>query len=228
MKLTQFAAVILGISAALSASTINVSTGGNASAWSVLAGAGGSGTPFDTGSGNSITSNTTITGTTLPGANIASWNGFGQATLNFSLPSDAISVSLAISNLGADDRMVMRLNGINVADRFVFGGGGAGMFDFGAGDVPYTFTGNTSFLINSGFVIGGVNQLVIYFNNTGSSDRSAPTHGFVNNTDGVDWSETGTVTFSESSPVPEPASWTMLGLGAGLLAVGKLRSGGRL
>jgi hypothetical protein len=222
MKLNQIVAVMLWMSVAAAAATIDVGTANNASAWTVSAGNGGSGTPFQTPSGHSITSNTTITGTPLPGANLALWDGFGFATLHFTLPSDAMNIALSLSSLGADDRIVIRLNGTNVADRFVFGGGGAGVFDFGSGDVPYTFSGNTSFNINSGFVIGGMNTLIIYFNNTGSADRSAPTRGFVNSTDGVDWSEVGTVTYTQPTPTPEPKGWTMLALGGGLLSLGRL------
>jgi hypothetical protein len=227
MKLMQnvMTAVLLCIvtSALASATSVYVGTNNNAAAWSAFAGAGGSGTPFQTPSGLSITSNTTITGTPLPGASLAQWDGFWFATLHFSLPADAMNPMLSITSLGSDDRMVIRLNGNDIADNLVAGGGGPGVFDFGSGDQPYNFSGNTNFVVSSGLIIGGVNTLAVYVNNTGSRDPSAVTRGFVNQTDGTDASFSATVGFTERSAVPEPETWSTLALGIGLVGASQMR-----
>lgn len=217
----------LAVAPAASATTIDFSTltGG----WTVTGAGATDVTPDVLGPGGAIsfTSNGRDTGTFVPGASLAAFDGFWTASFSFFLPLDATDLSASFSNLRADDRVVLLLNGDQIGD------GGLGIpvsgpivgkmeLTDGSGDLPYTFEGTDAAGSCSGatcsgaFIFGGVNTFEAIINNTGSG-VTGTTHTFLGTGDGATFSVQGEVTFA--TPVPEPASIMLLG--TGLLVAGR-------
>jgi hypothetical protein len=123
-------------------------------------------------SGNviSITSNGNSTGTFASGGSMANFDGFWTATYKFSLPADASNVSLTFSNLFADDRVVLELNGKPIAATGLYvPGKGSMVLSAGASAVPYSFNSYPLYgTVTSGFNAGGQNTLTAIINNTGT------------------------------------------------------------
>ena len=134
----------------------------NAANWLVTVGGGGSGTPYSMDivagwpTSICISSSGTRDGQWVPGASNATFNGFWAAKETFNIPAGATNVSLNFSNLGADDRCVLELNGIILGDYFMNAHPGPGVMSFttAAVDVPYNFTFVTDGQVTSGFRSG--------------------------------------------------------------------------
>jgi len=168
----------------------------------------------------SITSNGNRTGTFVPAASLADFNGFWYADCTFTLPSNAADITLSFSRLLADDRIVLQLNGTDIGDYLLSTGGvgGPGVMSFPPGppDVPFTFTDQASATITSGFVVGAVNDLRLIINNTGTASPSAPTKTFQGSGDFTYAQLSGTVTYS----VPEPGGLSIVAF-AGMAAMAR-------
>jgi len=76
-------------------------------------------------------------------------------------------------------------------------------------DTPYTFTGQTSGTVTSGFA-AGVNDLRLVVNNTGVANLNATTVTFQSSSDAVNAGVLGNIVYSE--PAPEPAGVALIAL----------------
>jgi len=165
----------------------------------------------------SITSNSLRTGTFGPGGSLAQFTGAWYSDFLFTLPADATNVSLNFTNLVGDDRVVLQLNGTSIGDWFLNGnivnpslaGPGAMRFSGQTSDTPYTFTGQTSGTVTSGFA-AGVNDLRLVVNNTGVANLNATTVTFQNSSDAANAGVLGNIVYSE--PTPEPAGVALIAL----------------
>jgi len=170
------------------------------------------------GSGISVTSNTFQTGTFVSGSSAANFDGFWTASLSFFLPANATNVVLNFSNLQADDRSVLDLNGTEI--------GSAGIFGPGIGQMVFTDGGplvdNVSFggipssgSANSGFSLGASNTLLAIVNDTGTGIG-----GPINDSHSFEtiFALDGTVTYDlPTSGVPEPSSGLLTLIAGSLL-----------
>src|SRR4051794_35495149 len=102
------------IGSGLRAATLDFSTSTPAN-WSITAGGAVNATPYPFGGEISVTTTGTGVGTFVPGGSFSNFDGFWLAQYVFSLPSDAASISLTFSNLTADDRVLLTLNGTPLA-----------------------------------------------------------------------------------------------------------------
>jgi hypothetical protein len=201
---------------------INFDTGLNSN-WKVSGAGAIAATPFYQNQPLlSITSNTFQSGTFVTGGTLANFTGLWDADFQFALPSNASNVSLNFSNLTADDRVVMQLNGNNIGDFFLNGVPtnpplvGQGIMQFPSGLSVYTFTGQTSGTVTSGF-LSGLNDIRLVVNNTNTANLFAPAITFGAAGDGTNAGVLGTVNFT-TQVVPEPASLSVLAFGfAGLM-----------
>jgi hypothetical protein len=211
---------------ATSGGTVDVSTGAGTN-WTVSGGGAVNATPDLTGSSLTLTSNGLASGTPVTGFNNAAFDGFWVADNSFTIPAGATNPSLSFSNLFADDRAVLFLNGTQIAN---FGGDGPGtglmVLTDGSPNSSFTFINNTSGTSSTGFNIGGTNTLEAIVNNTtgGINANAAPLAG----TNGTDFGLVGTVSFSPAAvpataiPVP-PALWMGLGTLVGIFGIARIR-----
>jgi hypothetical protein len=156
-----------------------------------------------------ISSSCNSAGTWAGGGSLAGFDGFWTAQLTFTIPSGATGVSLIYPNFNADDRAVLELNGTTFASGPATGTGEMVLTDGGPNN-PYTFLGNTSGTINSGFNIGGLNTIEVIINNTGNGIQGPPQN--VSGGDFTYFSFTGAVSYTAGTSTPEPGS---MGLAAG-------------
>lgn len=190
----------------------------NATNWSTTVGGGGGGTPFLSFSNTlSVTSNLTASGSWLPGASSGTFNGFWYADETFTIPVNATNVGLNFSNLFADDRAVLELNGVILGDYF-WAGTGLGVMSFlpGPPDVPYTFSGVTQGQVTNGFN-AGVNTLRLIVNNcpetNGFAFLETPTIPITGG-DKTFVRLDATLTYTAPDAVPEPSTFVLVGVGA--------------
>lgn len=206
--------------------TVNLGTSGNAANWRVTGAGATAVVPFQTSANHageiSLTSNALKGGTFVTGGSLASFNGFWYADIPFSLPANAVNVSLSFDSFYGNDRAVLQLNGVNIGNMDHLDATGNGVMSFPPGppDVPFTITGVTSGTATSGFILGGSNTLRMIINNTGVTSISAPTATFASTGDATDAFVNATVTYD----VPEPGMvGTALVGGMGALACGRRR-----
>ena len=86
----------------------------NLTNWTASAGGAVDARPYQHNTDITVTSTGYASGVFLPGGNWTLFDGFWTAAYRFYLPADAINVSLTYSNLFADDRTVLELNGVPI------------------------------------------------------------------------------------------------------------------
>jgi hypothetical protein len=174
--------------------------------WTASGGGAVDVTPYQYGTEISVTSTAFSNGTFLPGGSLAQFDGFWTATCAFFLPYGATNISLVYSNLTADDRGVLMLNGVAIGatGTQTTSGGTPGYMVFTDGgplesyyfsDPDATVSGSAT----SGFIVGGTNVLQAIVNNTrdgvaGTALRTLTT------TDGTTFRVKGAVSYSLSPP----------------------------
>jgi hypothetical protein len=187
---------------------------GTATANWVVTGAGASGVaPYKVSDGITITDTRNRNGTFVTGGSLASFTGYWFGEFDFTLPSDATSISLTYSNLYVDDRVVVELNGTDIGSWYLNPTTSSGVMEFspGTGDVPYTFTNGATYgsgSATSGFIVGGLNTLKLILNNTDDVNPMTPTRTFQDDAAVTYVQLDGSVTF-----LPEPATLSLLALG---------------
>jgi len=214
-------AIALGASVVGAAGSVRAATSQNistaaTSGWTVSGGGAVGATPFSSGpDALSVTSDGTAQGTPVTGLSLASFDGYWVADYSFVLPPDATNPSLAISNFFADDRSILTLNGVVIANTGVNGPGAGSMVESdGSAPVAFTFTNTSSDTVASDFVLGGVNSLEVVVNNTGGG--IAADLADLGPSNGTNFGLNAALSY-DSASVPLPASFgsglvTMLGV----------------
>jgi hypothetical protein len=180
------------------------------SAWTVSGGGAVAAPAFYLASPEvSITSNAEESGQFAAGGSLAQFTGAWNADYLFTLPANASDISLSFTNLLADDRVVLQLNGTDIGDYFLDGsfsnppltGPGEMRVLSQSSDQPYTFTGTTSGTITTGFILGETNDIRLAVDNTNTATLDASTGVFQNAADATDAGVLGIVSYT----VPDPA-----------------------
>ena len=199
--------VLISLSDSAAGATITLGTTANAANW-LITGGGATAVPaFQTSANHageiSPTSTALSSGSFLSGGSLAAFNGFWFADRTFTLPGNALGISLNFNGLYGNDRVVLELNGTIIGNADHLGATGAGVMSFPSGppDAAFTFTGTTSGTVTTGFLTG-VNTLRLIVNNTGVTPISAPTATFANAGDATDAFLNATVIYA----VPEPSA----------------------
>jgi hypothetical protein len=174
---------------------------------------------FFDASGAVTTPTPTITNYTFPySLQDADWYGHDLSVwiLTTTVTASASSV-LTVNDLGADDRVVVLINGVSTgigAGIWNYGNGSGSMvFTPGGSSTPFTFQENGGFSpVSVGGFVDGANTITIVMNNTfnGINDCDPPAAVCGGNPAWVAFS--GSLSTSASA-VPEPSTWAMLGLG---------------
>jgi hypothetical protein len=217
------ASIIIGLVFAilcspLHATSIDISTG--AADWTVSIPSAGvsNATPFAGLGGICLTSNCEYSGSWVPGASNATFDGFWVANLTFTIPAGATGVSLSWSSLSADDRAVISLNGTSFASLGIYGpGSGSMVFVDGGANDPYTFLQNVTGNVTSGFNIGGTNTIEAIVNNTRDGIYGAPVNLWGGGGDVTVFGMVGTISYSTDGSVPEPGSMGLIAAGLALV-----------
>lgn len=219
-------APLFGLVSAAQANVIDIGTA-NAANWTVTAD-GSTFAAFQLGQAVTVTSTGNALGTSP--IDLAKFDGVWLATLTFALPSDAINVALNTTTLLADDKLVVSLNGVDIGNALVTGITGAGTFFRNGASEPIVYSANQALSVSSGFVLGGTNTLIVFVNNTDTTDPNAPPSNFAFSTADTAFDLAGAVTYREAvqTGVPEPQSIRWFGLGGVILASARrLRNGRR-
>ncbi len=163
-------------------------------------------------------------GAFIPGTSQSQFQGYWRADFTFTLPADAVNISLSFANVALADRGTLSLNGNLLVGTGIDAGSlgnhvlGLMVFTEGGPSQAYSFSGgdyHLSGLVTSGFNVGGVNTFEAIINNTFSGIQ-APLRGLYQS-DTTYFGMAGTLSYS----VPEPAAGTLL-LGGGLALLGAL------
>ncbi len=159
----------------------------------------------------SVTSTGDNSGTFLQGGSIANFTGFWIADYTFVLPQNATSVTFSYDSFFADDRAVLYLNGQIITATGIYADQGGGEMVFTDGGDPQSYSSFTSAIsgtTSSGFNIGGENTIEAIVNNTGQGIFGPDKN--ISQGDNSLLSLSGTISYS---PVPEPSSAAMFGIG---------------
>jgi hypothetical protein len=213
-------------------SPITITTVGDSNSWTVRWNDGSqtfTGPGFQVfGHDISLTSTSFAGGATVGGGSTANWNGVWFAWMTFDLPANALSPILSIFEFWSDDRSVIYLNGVPIADRLVDTGAphiaGLGrIYDqlTGSGYSEHNFANTVPVSVSGDlFVLGGANTLLVITNNTGVLSLTEPARTFQHATDDrTSFRLSGSVTYLElQEEIPEPSTW--ISFGSGLIALG--------
>jgi hypothetical protein len=221
LGLVLWAAMLFGLNT-VHATVLDIGTGVSPN-WTVSAGGASDVQPYFIDGGErdlALTSDGFSSGTPVKGLNLSTFDGYWTANLSFFLPSNAINPVLTYSNLSADDRVVLELNGVPIGNAGKPNGGlGFMTLSDGGPNIPYQFSGDlTSGSAAAGFIPSAPNLLEAIINNTDAGINGAPRD--ISTSDGTGFRLHGTLTYSA---VPEPASLSVFL--AGLLAVLPRRRG---
>lgn len=183
--------------------------------WTVTAGGAIDATPYPFGTELSISSTGTGVGDFVQGGSWSAFDGFWTAQFSFYLPANASNVSLEFSDLYADDRAVLTLNGTTIGSAGIPYQGNATDGDMVLSDggslIPYSFegaSGTVSGSVSSGFVLGGMNTLLGIVNNTGTGVYGPPLPIYEGTSnDGTHFGLSGSISYTE---VPEPEAHILI------------------
>jgi hypothetical protein len=174
--------------------------------WTTSGGGAVDVTPYQYGTDISVTSTAFSNGTFLLGGSLAQFDGFWTAKCAFFLPYGATKISLVYSNLTADDRAVLMLNGaaIGATGTQTTSGGTQGYMVFTDGGPleSYYFSGpdaTVSGSATSGFIVGDANVLQAIVNNT-RDGVAGTTLRTLTTTDGTTFRVKGAVSYSLTPP----------------------------
>jgi hypothetical protein len=154
-------------------------------------------------------------------ANIPSFYGVAYLYHTFELPSDATDIKLDFSAIAADDRVVLDINGNEVAiSAFALPAHSSvpgRMMDGNQNYFSKQFDGNgwEGFNLNNPnlFNVGGTNVLRFWVNNTFSTDPNAPAKALSSQAGDLAWTNfRGTLSYNVPDTKPVPESSTTLGL----------------
>jgi hypothetical protein len=178
-----------------------------------------------------LSSNGLSSGTPVPGASTADFDGLAIYSTTFFLPNTA-SAKLVYRDIGADDRFVVELNGhiLGASGLFAYIAPQSGNFVFshGGAPTPVTYQGSYPFDglfggnygrlngTDSSFLnIGGTNTLSVLVNSTfhGIYDYSTLNGLYSGDFKDNGFSASSIKVFYGVNGVPEPAAWEMLLLG---------------
>jgi len=195
------------------ADVITLGTAENSSRWLVTGGGAIDAPSFQTNVNRSgaisITSNAFRTGSFADGGGLNAFNGFWSAKTEFFIPGNASQIVLNFSDFYANDRGLLRLNGVEIGNVDHLGATGNGVFKRSQSgvDEPFTITGLKDGSVAAGFLLGEINVLEILVNNTGEIAISAPTRTFGSDIDATTAFLNASVTFTA---VPEPTAGILL------------------
>ena len=211
LALVVWAAILFGLNT-VDATVLDIGTGVSPN-WTVSAGGAADVQPYFIDGGErdlALTSDGFSTGTPVKGLNLSTFDGYWTANLPFFLPANAINPVLTYSNLSADDRVVLELNGVPIGNAGKPNGGlGFMTLTDGGLNIPYQFTGDlTSGSATAGFIPGEPNLLEAIVNNTDAGIDGAPRD--ISPSDGTGLRLHGTLSYSV---VPEPASLSVFLVG---------------
>ena len=197
--------------------SINIGTALNAGSWTIDSD-GFTFPAFQNGNAITVTSTGNRLGTTP--LNLSTWDGVWKATLTFALPSNATNVALNTTGIAPDDKLILALNGADFADHLVFDGSGPGTFFRNGASEGVIYTSSQAVSLTSGFILGGLNTLVAYINNTDSAAPNAPPSNFQFDAAATALTLVGTVTFDvPASGAPEPGVLLLTAAGLGALVL---------
>lgn len=219
MKLSLIIGCFLLIPALRSNGTLVDLGTANAGNW-LITGAGATAAPAKQVTGTSeisLTDDSLRGGNFITGGSSAAFTGLWYADRHFFIPSNATGISLTFSLLRGDDRLVLQLNGVVLADYFLNATDpnsprtGVGVMEIppSTSDTPFTFTGVTAGTITSGLLTGADNDLRIVVNNTHSSVLTSPTITYNGPGEGTWASLNASVSY-----VPEPGAIGVIAAGA--------------
>jgi hypothetical protein len=166
----------------------------------------------------SMTSTGTDPGTWVQGASQPPFDGFWVADFGFTLPANAMNISLTFTNFTCDDRATLTLNGTpfssTATEAATPGQTYTGFMTFtdGGANQPWTFTGQDGYVagtVTTGFNAGGFNLLEAVVNNTFQG-----LNGTIRGLSGGDLTYFG-MHATLSYDVPEPSGLALLALGIG-------------
>ena len=145
---------------------------------------------------------------------------FFQTTQTFTLGSIG-NAKLNIVSLAADDLIVVSVNGTRIVGAGIFGPGNGNVYFAAAGpSTPYTFAYNNG-AVNASFMapfVVGTNTVTFTVNNNNSGINTG--NGGLTGGPG-NYAVVGSVTAN----VPEPAAWSLMIVGFGLVGAAARRRG---
>jgi hypothetical protein len=162
-----------------------------------------------------MTSNGAGSGTWVQGASQPPFDGFWVADFAFTLPGNAMNISLSFTNFTCDDRAVLTLNGTpfgsTATEAAIPGQTYPGFMTFsdGGANQAWTFTGQDGYLsgtATTGFNVGGLNLIEAVVNNTFHGQQG--TIVGISGGDLTYFGLLGTISYD----VPEPSATVLFGM----------------
>ncbi len=239
MGLGGAAALALAVQA--QAVTINLGSNGtpgqrdNVGGWTATAAGAVNQTPYNFGTTTlGLSSDGSSSGTPVPGASPAAFDGLAVFSTQFFLPANAVGATLSYDSVAADDRFVLELNGNVLATSGIFATNvptpGDFVFTHGGPRTPVVYLatgydGSANGLVTGTdtafFTLGATNTLTILVNATynGIGDAGTPSGLYSGDFKLTSFgSRSIGVTYDVPvGRVPEPAAWALMVVGFGLV-----------